>query len=78
MRPWSAPLSGGDPEEGPQGEVRFRTHWGKHSLNFNLQVMSKSTAAWTVAGKPAKFTFFELPRHKKIVDQVKAGIRVQF
>ncbi len=67
-----------DTEEGPKGEVRFRTHWGKQSLNFNLQVLPLVKAKWTLAGKPATLTFFELPRNKKVVDQVKAGIRVHF
>ncbi|MHC4515467.1 MAG: hypothetical protein ACYS5W_17460, partial [Planctomycetota bacterium] len=67
-----------DPDEGPKGEVRFQTYWGKHSLNFNLQVVPMTKAKWTLAGKPATLTFFELPRNKKVVDQVKAGIRVHF
>jgi len=65
-----------DTEEGPKGEVRFRTYWGKHSLNFNLQVLPMRKIKWTLADKPATLTFFELPRNKKIVDQVKAGLRV--
>jgi hypothetical protein len=65
-----------DTEEGPKGEVRFRAYWGKHSLNFNLQVLPVRKTKWTLAGKPATLTFFELPRNKKIVDQVKAGLRV--
>jgi hypothetical protein len=67
-----------DKEEGTKGEVRFRTYWGKHSLNFNLQVLPMSKTRWTLAGKPATLTFFELPRNEKIVDDVKAGIRVHF
>ena len=67
-----------DTEEGPKGEVRFRTHWGKQSLNFNLRVLSLTKAKWTLAGKPATLTFFELPRNEKVVGQVKAGIRVHF
>lgn len=67
-----------DKEEGPKGEVRFRTWWGKHSLNWNLGVLGMRKSKWTLAGKPATLTFFELPRNKNIVDQVKAGIRVPF
>ncbi len=67
-----------DTEEGPKGEVRFRTHWGKQSLNFNLRVLPLTKAKWTLAGKPATLTFFELPRNEKVVDQLKAGIRVHF
>ena len=67
-----------DKEEGALGEVRFRTWWGKQSLNWNLQVLAMRKSKWMLAGKPATLTFFELPRNKKIVDQVKAGIRVPF
>ena len=67
-----------DREEGPKGEVRFRMHWGDKSLRFNLQVLPTVKAKFVLGGKPATLTFFGVPRNKKSVDNVKAGIRVHF